>query len=78
MAHSEKFTAPPSYTDEELLALWRAADAEVAAVGQSYQIRGRTLTRADAETIQRRIRFYEGRINSSSRGMTVNYPRRMR
>jgi hypothetical protein len=50
------------YTDAELLALWRQADADIAAGGQSKAIRGRVLTLANAAEITHKIRFYESRI----------------
>lgn len=60
-----KYTAE-TYTDAELLALWRQADAEVAAGGQSKAIRGRTLTKANAAEITKKIQFYESRIAALS------------
>lgn len=55
-----------TYTDAELLALWRQADADVAAGGQSKAIRGRTLTQANAAEISNKIKFYESRIAAAS------------
>lgn len=55
-----------TYTDAELLALWRQADADVAATGQSKAIRGKSLTLADADTITEKIKYYEARVARSS------------
>ena len=68
-----KITAAFTYTDQELLDLWRSADAAVS-LGQSYQVGDRTLTRADAEEITEKITFYESRVNAAS-GMAVNLAR---
>ena len=69
-----------TYTDAELLALWRQADADVAATGQSKAIRGRVLTLADAAEITNKIRFYESRIAAAGRASrpTHTYIRRAR
>lgn len=55
-----------TYSDQELLALWRQADADVAAGGQSKAIRGRVLTLANAGEISNKIRFYESRIAAAA------------
>jgi hypothetical protein len=54
------------YSDAELLALWKQADADVAAGGQSKAIRGRVLTLANAAEITNKIRFYESRIAAAA------------
>lgn len=52
---------------EARLADWLAAD-EAVATGQSYQIGGRSLTRASAAEIRRNIDYWERRVNRLSSG----------
>ncbi len=49
---------------EAHLAEWKAADLAVAK-GQSYNIGSRSLTRADAETIGKRISYWEQRLEAA-------------
>ncbi|MFP4561632.1 MAG: DUF6148 family protein [Thiohalorhabdus sp.] len=53
---------------------WMDAD-EAVALNQSYEIAGRRLTRADAETIQQRIQFWRKEVdrleNKRGRGPRV-------
>ena len=49
------------------LDLWIAADTTVAN-GQSYSIGNRSLTRADAEEITSKIKFWSGLVTKLSRG----------
>ena len=72
---STKFKAAASYSDAELLALYREAEARIVATGQSYSLEGRTLTRANLPDIQERIRELEAKINKASRGAATNYAR---
>lgn len=51
---------------EDHLALWIAADAAVA-TGQSYSVRGRQLTRADAAEIRQNLDYWEGKVKSLAR-----------
>lgn len=67
-----------TYTDAELLALWRQADADVAATGQSRSIRGKTLTLADAAEITAKIKYYEARCQPTSHGPRITLSRRVR
>ncbi|MGD9632184.1 MAG: hypothetical protein AB7G28_20705 [Pirellulales bacterium] len=67
-----------TYTDAELLALWRQADADVAAGGQSRAIRGKVLTMADAHEITAKIKYYEARIAAKSGRPAHTYIRRVR
>ncbi|NIO84656.1 MAG: hypothetical protein GTN53_29430 [Candidatus Aminicenantes bacterium] len=50
-----------------LLDLWIEADKMVA-TGQSYSIGGRSLTRADADTITKKIKFYQDLVIALNRG----------
>lgn len=56
------------------LALWLAAD-EAVATGQSYSIKDRSLSRADAAEITRKIDYWDGKVKiltrlASGRGRT--------
>ncbi len=63
-------------TDAELLALWRAADAEVAAFGYSRTIAGRVLTKAHGKEITDKITFYQSRVDAGTPGRgTTNFAR---
>lgn len=46
---------------EAQLASWLAASTAVAA-GQSYEIAGRKLTRADAEQVKEMISYWDGKV----------------
>lgn len=52
---------------QEMLDLWIGADRAVAS-GQSYTIGGRSLTRANAQEITEKIKFYSSLVGSLSRG----------
>jgi len=52
---------------EAKLATWLDAEEKVAA-GQSYSIAGRSLARADLKYIGERIIFWNGMVQSLSRG----------
>ncbi len=49
------------------LDLWMAADDAVAS-GQSYAIAGRTMTKADAEIIQKNIEYWNHMVQRLTRG----------
>lgn len=51
---------------ETALALWIAADQAVAA-GQSYSIKDRSLSRADAAEITRKIDYWDNKVKMLSR-----------
>jgi len=51
---------------EAQLSLWLAADAAVSA-SQSYSIAGRSLSRADAGEITRKINYWESKVQLLSR-----------
>lgn len=53
-------------TDAELLEFTRAAIAQITLHGQAYTQRGRTLTRADLETLQKQVTWLETRINAAT------------
>ena len=68
-----KVTTANSYSDAELLALFREGVALIAATGQSYQISGRTYTAANLPAMRDTIDWLEGRISSESNGIVTNY-----
>jgi hypothetical protein len=55
-----------TFTDAELLKLYRKALADIAVGGQGYGLSGRTLTRADLGDIIDVIEKLEGRIEEES------------
>lgn len=67
-----KITTENEYSDAELLALWREADAQITISGQSYSNEVGTFTAVDAAKIKRAIEFYEARIVSASEGLVQN------
>lgn len=69
---AEKITTANEYTDAELLALWREADAQITISGQAYSNEIGSFTAVDAEKIKRAISFYEDRISSASEGLAQN------
>jgi len=72
-----KVTTANTYTDAELLALYREGVAQIAATGQSYQIAGRTYTAASLPALRDTIDWLESRI-SSEQGMATNYVKLVR
>lgn len=61
-----KFATTNSYTDAELLALFREAYAQIAATGQSYKIGTREYVAADLADIREEIAWLDSRINSDT------------
>ncbi len=58
---------------EAQLALWLEADTQVA-LNQSYSLAGRTLTRANAQEITDKIKFWEGKVQRlTNGGMRIRY-----
>jgi hypothetical protein len=72
-----KLVAQATYTDAELLALWREAFAAVS-VGKSYTLRGKMLTRANIDEITKAITFLEKRIDGASGKSRVVFGRHSR
>lgn len=65
-----KITASDTWTDAELLALYREAIVELS-VAQSTTIRGKTVTRADKDSLWEMVTTLESRIAKASAGSTV-------
>ena len=72
-----KITTANTYTDAELLALWREADAQITISGQSYSNAVGTFTAVDADKIKRAIVYYQDRIDSAQ-GIVQNLVRLVR
>jgi hypothetical protein len=73
-----KVTTANSYSDAELLALFREGVALIAATGQSYQISGRTYNAASLPAMRDMIDWLEGRISAEANGIVTNYARLVR
>jgi hypothetical protein len=73
-----KVTTANSYTDAELLALFREGVALIAATGQNYQIGSRIYNAASLPAMRDMIDWLEGRISSESNGIVTNYVRLVR
>jgi hypothetical protein len=74
-----KVTTANTYSDAELLALFREGVALIAATGQSYQIAGRTFSAASLPAMWDTIERLEARISAASSGpMATNYARLVR
>lgn len=58
----EAYSTSNTYTDAELLALYREALARISVSGQSYVINGRTFTMASLKEIREQIVWLEGRL----------------
>lgn len=63
-----------TYTDQELLDLWREALAIVSIRGKSYQIGRRMLTAHDLQEIREMVTYFEERVAAAS-GLSVNLAR---
>lgn len=79
----DKLTTANTYTDAELLALFREALAIVSISGQSYtmQLPGggqRTWTSVDASKLAQLVAEWEAKLTSSSNGLATNYVRLVR
>lgn len=71
-----KLTPTATYTDTELLALWREAFARIS-VGHSYRIGSRTMTKADVEEVRKMISWLEQRVEAEASGpITVDVRRK--
>jgi hypothetical protein len=73
-----KVTTANSYSDADLLALFREGVALIAATGQSYQISGRTYNAASLPAMRDMIDWLEGRISAEANGIVTNYARLVR
>lgn len=73
-----KVTTANTYTDAELLALFREGVALIAATGQNYQIMGRTFTAASLPSMWDTIERLETRIAAAATGLATNYARLVR
>lgn len=77
----DKFVADHSYSDQELLALWRECYARISVTGQSYQMNmgggTRTYTDVNMQYVQGQIDWLERRIAAASGAnggqLPVNY-----
>ena len=67
-----KYAATDTYTDQELLDLYREAYARISVSGQSYEIAGRVFKMADLRFIQQQIEWLERRIDTAAAGITSN------
>jgi len=70
-----KVTTANTYSDAELLALFREGVALIASTGQSYQIAGRSYNAASLPAMRDMIDWLEGRIAAESSGLATNYVR---
>ena len=52
---------------ESKLTLWMAAMDKIA-VGQSYNIAGRALTRANLDEVQRQVEYWDSQVKRLTRG----------
>jgi hypothetical protein len=73
-----KYVASATYTDEEMLDIYREAMVAVAVKGQVYLFDGREFTNADLDEIRKSIAWFESRISNVSSGLVVNLTRRVR
>lgn len=73
-----KVTTANTYTDAELLALFREGVALIAATGQSYQIAGRTYTASSLPAMRDTIDWLESRISATDYGISSNLARLVR
>lgn len=55
-------TSVQTFTDTELLNLWRLAYAKIS-VGQSYSMNGRMMTYANLSEVQKQIEWLEARVD---------------
>lgn len=70
-----KLAADFEYTDENLLGLWREADAKLAAGAEEWMVLGQKFRRSDADQITAKIKYYQDLVNRAGRGAAVSYAR---
>lgn len=79
---TEKITVDVDYTDAELLAICNHAIAQIMATGQGYEIRGRTYSGANLQTLVAMRDDLQQRVSAaeagSSGGIATNHLRRGR
>ena len=75
----DKYEAGYTYTDAELLALYREALAAISVGGQQYRIDDRWFTSADLPEVRDMITWLEQRINeaNASSSLPANFVARM-
>lgn len=73
-----KVTTANTYTDTELLALFREGVALIAATGQAYKIGTREYNAANLPAMRDMIDWLEGRISIETNGIATNYTRLVR
>lgn len=64
------------YTKEECkarLEMWLKAEEIVAVGGQSYEVQGRSLSRADLREIREQIKLWETRLYRASGGSGIRF-----
>jgi hypothetical protein len=67
MTTPSPYEANHTYTDQQLLDLWRECHARISVSGQSYSLAdGREYTAADAGKVLGFINYYQQRVNAAS------------
>lgn len=80
----DKYEAANTYTDDEILALFRECLARISVSGQSYMMQlgaiggTRMYTSADLEAVSKQIDWLERRISAASTLPRANYARMVR
>ena len=71
-----KLAASFTYSDQELLDLWREAEAKLAAGALRHEVLpGLMIERVDLDKVAARIRYLEQRIDRATRGIPATYGR---
>jgi len=66
MTTPSSYSARATYTDQQLLDLWRECAARIAQNGQEYVIDGRTYRNVDADEVRNNIAYFEGRVSAAN------------
>lgn len=73
-----KYVPGATYTDAEMLAIYREAEVAIVVRGQEYELEdGRRLTRADLAEVRKAIELYASRCGEVP-AMVVNLATRVR
>ena len=64
-----------TYTDQELLNLWREALAVISIKGSSYKIGSREYTFHDLDHVLAMVKYFEERVAAETTGIAVNLAR---
>lgn len=67
-----KIAASHTYSDQDILNLFRECLATISVRGAKYEINGVIYTSLDLDKVQQLVNIYQTRVDQASRGMAAN------